>query len=67
MFYNMPQRKQLFKSVNEEFSRIMDVVSKYSIHNANISFTLTKQGENLSLRTPVNSTQRENIRFMVPK
>lgn len=60
----MPQRKQLFKSVSEEFSRIMDVVSKYAIHNANVSFCLTKQGENASLRTPAKSTQRDNIRIV---
>ena len=64
MFYNMPQRKQQFKSPNEEFSRIMDVVSKYSIHNANVSFTLTKQGENVSIRTPAKSTHRDNIRIV---
>lgn len=62
MFFNMPQRKQLFKSASEEFARIMDVVSKYSIHNANVSFTLTKQGEQgVALRTPAKSTQQKNI------
>lgn len=64
LFYNVPQRKQFFKSPSEEFTRIMDVVSKYSIHNANVGFTLTKQGENVSLRTPANSTPRENIRIV---
>lgn len=64
MFYNVPQRKQFFKSQSEEFSRIMDVVSKYAIHNANVSFTLTKPGENASLRTPIHSTQLENIRIV---
>lgn len=64
MFYNVPQRKQFFKSQSEEFSRIMDVVMKYAIHNANVSFLLTKQGENVSLRTPINSTQRDNIRIL---
>lgn len=58
----MPQRKQMFKSPSDEFNRIMDVVSKYSIHNANVSFSLTKQGEKVSLRTPINSTQCDNIR-----
>lgn len=62
MFFNMQQRQKMFKSPSDEFNRIMDVVSKYSIHNAKVSFTLTKQGEKVSLRTPANSTQRENIR-----
>lgn len=64
MFYNVPQRKQFFKSPSEEFSRIMDVVSKYSIHNANVGFTLSKQGESVALRTPAKSTPRENIRIV---
>lgn len=64
MFYNMPQRKQLFKSASEEFSRILDVVSKYAIHNANVGFTLTKQGENVALRTPMKSTRIDNIKIV---
>ncbi|XP_055316315.1 DNA mismatch repair protein Mlh1 [Sitodiplosis mosellana] len=64
MFFNMSQRKQLFKSASEEFSRILDVVSKYAIHNANVSFTLTKQGENVALRTPINSTKQDNIKIV---
>lgn len=64
MFYNVPQRKQFFKSPSEEFSRIMDVVSKYAIHNANVSFSLCKQGDGVSIRTPINSTQKENIRIV---
>lgn len=64
LFYNMPQRKQFFKSPSDEFGRIMDVVCKYSVHNANVGFTLTKQGESVSLRTPPNSTHRENIRIV---
>lgn len=64
MFYNVPQRKQFFKSQSEEFSRIMEVVSKYAIHNANVSFSLTKQGEKLSIRTPIHSTKQENIRIV---
>lgn len=64
LFYNMPQRKQWFKSPSDEFGRIMDVVCKYAVHNANVSFSLTKQGEGVSLRTPSNSTHLENIRII---
>lgn len=63
LFYNMPQRRQFFKSPGDEFGRIMDVVCKYAIHNARVGFTLNKQGEGVSLRTPPNSTHRENIRI----
>lgn len=60
----MPQRKQFFKSPGDEFGRIMDVVCKYSVHNANAGFTLSKQGEGVSLRTPPKSTHRDNIRIV---
>lgn len=64
LFYNTPQRKQMFKSPSEEFHRIMDVISKYSIHNAGVGFGLRKVGESMSLRTPPKSTKIENIRIV---
>lgn len=64
LFYNVPQRKQFYKSASEEFQRVLDVISKYSIHNAAIGFSLRKLGENISLRTPPNSTTIENIRIV---
>lgn len=64
IFYNVPQRKQVFKSPTEEYHRIMDVVSKYAVHNSKVGFTLRKIGETgVALRTPTNSTTVENIRI----
>lgn len=54
----------MFKSPNEEFHRILDVVSKYSVHNANVGFGLRKTGEGMSVRTPAKSTKIENIRIV---
>lgn len=64
LFYNVPQRKQSFKSPNDEYQRILDVVSKYSVHNSKIGFTLLKQGEAITLRTPCNSNSEANIRII---
>lgn len=61
LFYNVPQRKQMFKSPSEEFHRISDVISKYAIHNPNVSFSLRKVDENVTLRTPAKSTSANNI------
>lgn len=61
LFYNVPQRKQMFKSPSEEYHRILDVISKYAIHNPDVSFCLRKVDENISLRTPVKSTKIRNI------
>lgn len=60
----MKQRKQSLKLPNEEYQRIFDVVSKYSVHNSRVSFTLRKQGETITLRTPSNSTQLANVRII---
>lgn len=64
LFYNVKQRKQSLKSPNEEYQRIFDVVSKYSVHNSRVSFTLRKQGETITLRTPSNSSQLANVRII---
>lgn len=61
LFYNAPQRKQALRSATDEFHFISDVVSKYAVHNAHVSFTLKKLGENNSVRTLVDSTVRQNI------
>lgn len=57
----MPLRKQALKQPNEEFQKILDVVGKYSVHNANVGFGLKKMGEKDSLRTQCNSTHSKNI------
>lgn len=61
LFYNVPQRKQAFKSANEEFQHISEVVSKYAVHNAHVAFSLKKMGEHPSVRTQHNASHRENI------
>lgn len=57
----MPQRKQALKQPNEEFQKILDVVGKYAVHNANVAFCLKKMGEKDSLRTQNKSSQIKNI------
>eukprot|EP01036_Dinobryon_divergens_P029375 gene29375-38458_t len=67
LFYNMPTRRQAFKNLNEEYQRILDVITKYSIHygDKKISFTCKKYGQNTpDLHCPVNPTSNtlENIK-----
>lgn len=63
LFYNTPQRKQMFKLPSEEYHRIFDVVSKYAVHNAGVGFSLRKADETtISLRTPATSSKIDNIR-----
>lgn len=70
LFYNMQTRKLAFKNVNEEYQRILDVVTKYSIRygDAGVSFTCKKFGMSVpDLHTPNNSNSAsgtlENIRI----
>ena len=45
MFYNMPSRKLALTSPSEELSRIIDVVSRYSIDNPLIAMACKKAGD----------------------
>lgn len=42
LFYNMPIRRKALRSANEEHGKILDIVSKYAIHNAGIALTCKK-------------------------
>ena len=66
LFYNMQTRRQAFKNSNEQYQRILDVVTKYSVHfgEQNVSFTCKKQGQLMSdIHTPGKSTSLENIKI----
>lgn len=43
LFYNMPTRRKAFKNLGDEYQRVVDVVSRYAIHNHSVSFSCRKQ------------------------
>lgn len=62
MFANVPMRRKSFKSPQDEYSRILDAVSKYAIHNAGVAITCKKYASNsLDLNTRENATVPDNI------
>ncbi|KIK94933.1 hypothetical protein PAXRUDRAFT_141840 [Paxillus rubicundulus Ve08.2h10] len=44
MFYNTPTRLSALRSSSEEYARILDVVTKYAVHNPKVSFLCRKAG-----------------------
>jgi DNA mismatch repair protein MLH1 len=42
LFYNVPARLSALRSSSEEYARILDVVTKYAVHNAGVSFLCKK-------------------------
>lgn len=60
----MSTRKKAMKNTNDEFRKISDMLGKYSIHNASVSFSLKKYGDNVTIKTPGKSTIVDNIRII---
>ncbi|XP_010580798.1 PREDICTED: DNA mismatch repair protein Mlh1 isoform X1 [Haliaeetus leucocephalus] len=63
LFYNVTTRRKALKNPNEEYAKILEVVSRYAIHNSGISFSVKKQGDTVSdVRTLSNASTVDNIR-----
>ncbi|KIY48464.1 DNA mismatch repair protein MutL [Fistulina hepatica ATCC 64428] len=44
LFFNTPTRLSALRSASEEYARILDVVTKYAVHNSKVSFVCKKAG-----------------------
>ncbi|RPD65607.1 DNA binding protein [Lentinus tigrinus ALCF2SS1-7] len=65
LFYNTPTRLSALRGSSEEYARIVDVVSKYAIHNPHVSFTCKKLGTpSPDVSTPSSSTTVQAIRLL---
>jgi len=42
LFYNVPMRRKSLKSNGEEYSKILDIISKYALANPHIGFICKK-------------------------
>lgn len=62
LFYNVPTRKNAFKSASEEYNRLVDVVSRYAVHNPGIGMSLKKADESITdIRTTSDADILQNI------
>ncbi|KAG1903457.1 histidine kinase-like ATPase [Suillus fuscotomentosus] len=63
MFYNTPTRLSALRSSSEEYVRILDVMTKYAVHNSKVSFSCKKAGSlSPELSTPSCSDASQAIR-----
>ncbi|XP_078072764.1 DNA mismatch repair protein Mlh1 [Mustelus asterias] len=63
LFYNIATRRKALKNPSDEYSRIVEVMSRYAIHNSGVSFAVKKQGETVAdVRTLPNASTLDNIR-----
>ncbi|KAF4616529.1 hypothetical protein D9613_008578 [Agrocybe pediades] len=44
LFYNTPTRLAALRNPSEEYARILDVITKYAVHNPSVSFSCKKAG-----------------------
>ncbi len=61
LFYNTPSRLRTFRSGNDEFTKILDLLGRYGIHTKNVSFSCKKFGESspsLSIRKELDTVER---------
>lgn len=65
LFYNIPTRRRAFRSVSEEYARILDVVGRYAVHCKGVAFSSKKHGESgLGLAVPSNASELDRIRLV---
>ncbi|KAF2488128.1 hypothetical protein BDY17DRAFT_243955 [Neohortaea acidophila] len=65
LFYNVPSRRQAFRSPSEEYAKIADVVGKYAVHCHGVAFSCKKHGEaGAGIAVPANATTRDRIRMI---
>jgi DNA mismatch repair protein MLH1 len=65
LFYNVATRRKALKSASDEHQRIVDLITRYALHNSGVAFTLRKAGENVpAVQTMSGATVVDNVRAL---
>lgn len=48
LFYNIPNRRKAFRSPSEEYTKVLDVITRYAVHREGVAFSVKKHGETAS-------------------
>jgi len=65
LFHSTPLRLAALKSTSEEYARILDVMTKYAVHNPSVSFICKKASSTSpDLSTPSGSTIPQTITLL---
>ncbi|KAF4973522.1 hypothetical protein FZEAL_9305 [Fusarium zealandicum] len=63
LFYNVPTRRRAFRSISDEFNKIIDMVGRYAVHCKGVGFSCKKAGEaSTSLSIQPHATVIDRIR-----
>ncbi|KAI9322625.1 DNA mismatch repair protein Mlh1 [Dichotomocladium elegans] len=63
LFYDIPIRRKALKSPGDEYNRILNVVSRYAVHNASVSFVCKKkESMTADIQTSMTKNTKDTIR-----
>lgn len=65
LFFNVPVRQQALRAPSEEYSRCLDVVTKYAVHFAGVAFSCKKAGAaRADVNTSAGATRLDVVRSL---
>ncbi|KAG0491224.1 hypothetical protein HPP92_004622 [Vanilla planifolia] len=65
LFYNMIARRKTLQNSNDDYPKIVDLISRFAIHHTNVSFTCRKHGANKpDVHTMASATRLDAIKMV---
>lgn len=57
LFYNMIARRKTLQSSSDDYPKIIDLISRFAVHNISVSFSCRKVSQHLMLQWNVNANR----------